>query len=532
MLDTLAPQELRRSTAARRVGELAERAGLFLAHFEQRFRLPTPEAWIPAGRPDLVELDDGIPSWQAGVLQEAKYQGFRHDLQIASFHPGHRAKWTAHELCHALVGFAWRPDGSLLFHALAARLAEALPVALWYFFDEADLRRCHQHAGGGALFGLFCAECEAAAAAGPLESAPERERWVGEGRAFLDRELAAVRRSVREGRPIPSRYATLDLASDGLAYAAAHGLRLRSPEMEELIARFFPPGTGHHATLEGLEARIEEVLAHLLGEAEAAPLAAGAGLWMTQDVAWRLLVVRSETEGEAHAELSRLLDVLAAAPGEAAVAEVAQAYVDLADGWVLPEPDDLFAVGYPLPAGFGRSVAQIRAGLETACPTALLHLGEAADDAVAAFVGADGLVREPLGRRFAAFLARVAPDTQAAAVAALEAAVAHAAPVDPVEATLGWDGAPTDRLRLGRGVELVRAPAGSLDDDQDDQLVAILREADGGVGVHGLRPEVGQVLLALGTGAAAPEELGLPADDVEALAEAGLLVPVRWGLQA
>ena len=33
-------------------------------------------------------------------------------------------------------------------------------------------------------------------------------------------------RSRREGRPVPHRHGTLDLASDGVAYAVAHGLRL------------------------------------------------------------------------------------------------------------------------------------------------------------------------------------------------------------------------------------------------------------------------------------------------------------------
>ena len=131
-------EELERSTAARRVAELAAHSQLLMSHYEYRVALPVPDAWRPEGRPDLGEPQ----GWVAGVLPESKYQGFRHDRLIGSLHPGHRAKWTTHELLHGLVGFAWRPGASTLFHALAARMAEVLPVALWYFFDEAHLKRC------------------------------------------------------------------------------------------------------------------------------------------------------------------------------------------------------------------------------------------------------------------------------------------------------------------------------------------------------------------------------------------------------
>src|SRR5690242_19562992 len=106
----------RRSPAALRVAELASASQLFFAHYEHRARLVPPRSWS-AGEPEE------LPRFVAGVLAEPKYQAFRHDFVIASFHPGHRPKWTAHELCHGLIGFAYRPDASLLFHALAAWLA-------------------------------------------------------------------------------------------------------------------------------------------------------------------------------------------------------------------------------------------------------------------------------------------------------------------------------------------------------------------------------------------------------------------------
>src|SRR5690349_7338010 len=135
--------EHQRSRAAQRVAQLAVKSSLFFTNFEHRARVTLPATWLPEGatEPPL--------SFQGGVLAEPKYQAFRHDLLIASFHPGHRAQWTAHELCHALVGFAYRPGAPLLFHALGAWLAELLPVALWYFFDEAGLRKCERHEGQG-----------------------------------------------------------------------------------------------------------------------------------------------------------------------------------------------------------------------------------------------------------------------------------------------------------------------------------------------------------------------------------------------
>jgi hypothetical protein len=96
--------EFLRSPAAMRVGQLAARDGLTLFHFEHRVHLPLPLDWVPEHDPELAEP----PQWVGGVLPEAKYQSFQHDSPLGSFHPGHRAKWSTHELCHALVGFAWR----------------------------------------------------------------------------------------------------------------------------------------------------------------------------------------------------------------------------------------------------------------------------------------------------------------------------------------------------------------------------------------------------------------------------------------
>ena len=65
----------------------------------------------------------------------------------------------------------------------------------------------------------------------------------------------------------------------------------------------------------------------------------------------------------------------------------------------------MFAVGYDLPLGHGRSIAQIFEGLRSACPRTVARLGEGGLEAVSDFVASDALIRAPLGKRFAAWAA-------------------------------------------------------------------------------------------------------------------------------
>lgn len=527
--------ELARSPAAGRVGALAAAAGLGMAHFEHRHHLPLPEDWTPPGRPELGDP----PAWSSGSLPESKYQSFRHDLLLGSFHPGHRAKWTGHELLHGLVGFAWRPGASRLFLALAARLAEVLPVALWYFFDEVDLRRCPAHAGQGPLFGAWCGACEDAARRGPDPRPAERERWLAEGRAFVDRELASALRSRRDGRPRSSPYATLDLMSDGLAYAEAHAARLGSPGFEELVARFFPPSTGHHADLEALEARVLELVDAVTGATPVAavtPLRGGRWRFVAQDLGARLLQIRADTDGDCALELDRAIAQLAARPDEAGVAATIDAYRALHDDWELPPPEAVFAVGYPLPLGLGSDLEQLERGLESACPNALAPFAPDQLRAVVADFAAADLAaprRAPIGRRLVAFLEGHRLEgigdadmrRRAAAIARVEAALVHAAPRDAAEATLGWD-SPERSARLATGLEIVHAPAGVVDDAATD--LAILRDPDGAVGAHALSPEVAAILRGWGDGARALAAVALPGAEIAALCDAGVLIPSRW----
>lgn len=524
--------EIERSPAASAIGRLASASALGLFHFEHRARLETPDGWLPPGRADLATA----PTWTSGVLPESKYQGFRHDLLIGSYHPGHRAKWTAHELCHGLVGFAWRPDASPFFMAVAARLAEALPVGLWYYLDEVGLRRCPRHAGGGALYGAHCRACEISAAEGMDLSAADRA-WSTLGAGFVEREIDAALRSADQGEMVSHRLGNLDLASDGVAYAGAHGRRLASPEFARFASDFFRRGEGLHEDLESLAARVREVLEGVVEGSHVTPLEGDADVRIAQDIGWRLLTLRAEMDGEAAESLDAMIDDLAQDRSGPVVQEVIERYADLHAEYEVPDPDELFAVGYTLAPGIGQSRRQVRAGLETACPRVMSRLGAGAKEAVEDFVSTDGLERSPLGKRFAGW-ARRCLSGELADLAALEAALAHPRPADAEALALGGAGA-TDGLRLDTSVVLLALehdaledPAGPLERLSEPLRLACRSTGDGEVELAELEPHVFEALEALSTrGEACPEAaLEMDAETIGALRAHGILVPDRWSL--
>jgi hypothetical protein len=528
-----------RSPAASRIAELASRSQLFFAHYEQRVMLPLPASWRPAHTDP-----EGPPQFEAGVLAEPKYGAFRHDLMVASFHPLHRAQWTAHELCHVLVGFAFRPSAPLLFHALAAWLAELLPVSLWYFFDEAHLRRCPRHAGQGPLFQAHCDDCEAEALAGPRSDDAESRRRIREGRAFMDRELRALARSKRLGRCEGSRYATIDLASDALAYARAHGPRLGAPETARWAELFFAPHQGLHAELDALEERVLAVRDALLGEGRVSPHRASRWDYAAQDVGYRLFTVAAGLSDARRAELVAMAERLAAARSPAGLRRAIADYTALGAekrprrAPALPSPEAMFAVGYPLVDGVGRSRTQIAEGVQSACPSSCAALGRKLPEVIAAFEADDAPARVAIGRRFAAHLARARPGP-IAELAALEAAVCHARPPSAELATLPASEAAGEHVTLAEHAELVRAEhaVASVEPKAVARLakgaahyLGVARGADGAIDVIALPEAAGRALLLSRGRPCARTELGLGDDDVQALLDAGLLAPAayRW----
>ncbi|MFT7579183.1 MAG: hypothetical protein ACI9MR_000845 [Myxococcota bacterium] len=514
-------EELTRSTPTARLAHLAQASELFMMHYERRLQLEPPEHWLPRGRPDLGHIEP----WRAGVLAESKYVSFRHDQLLASFHPSHRAKWTGHELLHGLVGFAWRPNASPFFNALAARLAEVLPVALWYFLDETDLRRCERHAGQGALFGVFCAQCEAAASAGPAQHG--EKRWLDEGRAYVERELASVRQAIALGRPTTHRFATLDLMSDAMAYTAANHERLASDEMARFVGAFFNKdashgGDGHHDSLESLMVRIESLLGTLIDGTPSAAWRGGRARWIAQDLGWRLIQVESETDGAAAVALDVLVDALAENPTEAGVRQVLADYTALAQEWVIPDARDIFAVGYALPLGYGIAEHQLAEGLATVVPQTLKALAGQADAVIQDFVQTDLTPsRTPLAARFVGHLkTRTDILGETLQTALVEATVAHAPAADATETTFGWEGGVEETMALSASALLM---------SEAEPPLVIRRASDGNdVDVYAVPVEAMDALASLRMTPADPAQLGLEPALINALVSAGILVPARW----
>lgn len=386
--------ELIRSTAAQRVAVAAQSSRLFLTHFESRFHLEQPEEWVPADRPDLA----GSAYWARGQRIEPKYAHFRYDAPLGSFHPSHRSKWTTHELCHGLVGFAWRPEQSRFYHHAAARLSEVVPVALWYFFDEVDVHRCPLHRDEGLLFGELCADCERvshiAAHSTPNPALSEA------GVEFVRQEVDAVFRSIESGHMIEHRHLTLNLAKDGAAWASAHYGRLNDPLYSWFRERFLGPQQGYFSSLEDLRDRVLTVTEHLAYGGSLKPWDAERSTWIAHDLADRMLTICAQCEGEAKEALKELINHLADHSSESGIEHAISGYQDLFEDFYIPEPEACFGVGYQLPGGYGHHHETLKEGLETACPQSSRRLGERLKTMVRQFASQRPPVRRPLALEF------------------------------------------------------------------------------------------------------------------------------------
>jgi hypothetical protein len=520
--------DLTRSMAAKRVGELASESQLFMANYEHRVQLPVPEHWNPSGRDDMSIATE----WKNGVLPESKYAVFRHDLMLGSLHPMHRGKWTAHELCHGLIGFGWKKDGDILFNSLSARLAEILPVALWYFFDEEGLKRCPKHEGQGPLGREFCVACETAASLGPAQKETSGE-WLSKGVDYVMGELAAVRESRRTGEAVHYPHDVVDLASDSVSYALAHAHRIASEEFELFTDLFFKTSGGHHATLDSLEARVLEVMAGIVEGKAVTPLGRSKWAWVGQDIGWRLLTVASECDDEMRQRLFDVVADLAASPGAESVIRTFRSYEAMVAEYQLPPSVEVFSVGYSLPLGYGRSARQVSEGIISACPGTSQLLTWRGDDLVESFLRTERPQRLPIGRRFAEFLA-IHGHGELASVARFEAALIY--PPGPDRRAL-WsvDESKNDLLRLGDYVELIDARfdfirlADMLRQGRPGQPihaathVAVGRQEDGDAFIAEMSLELFGELTSLRGGPRPRREVRISEHELSTLKECGIL---------
>ena len=531
----VAEHELKRSTCGAKVAELARASQLFFSHFEHRYHMPLPDAWCPPGHEGL----SARPHWSAGHLVEHKYSHFRYDNPIASYHPSHDEKWATHELCHALVGFAWQPNASPLFHSISARLSELLPVALWYFFDEIDIRRCPQHAAGGDLFGQSCAACQQAAKLGPL-NAPRLD-FKAEGKRFVEREMAAIAKTRRTGIPYGHRYATLDLNNDALTWTLANRARLESEEFAWFRTLFLGPEQAAFDNLDAMEYRVFEVMNGILDEGECRPLSGTKALWTAQDLAWRLMVVSMDCEGECQDRLRTLVQDLASEPSRKQVLSVAATYAEMTTEWYLPEPDDVLALGYDYGHEQARHREQISDGLEAILPNTTALLGDASEPVIDIFLNGDQLTRQPLARRFSDFLAREAPGLTAE-MARYETAFVHPRTASVIhDALFESDVTATQKWRVAEETELMKFTFDltkvirNIEDSHDNEPIrphslALKRSADGELDILEMDAGALDVLQSIDSTGATLDTIALPAAIIETLCRLGFLVPIRYPL--
>ena len=495
------------TVAGARTFALARESALFLGHFEHTAWVDLPPAWELPDRPDLGE----VRPWEAGVLAETKFRHFRLDRMVGSYHPGQRAAWTAHELAHKLVGWAWWPGITRLELATCARVAEALPVALWYFFDEAGRRRCPVHDEVDAWGATYCAACEAAAAAGPRPPDAHDAVRIADGWRFLERELAAAGESLRVGAPVPTPWRRVDLCSDGLAWASAHAPRLDDARSRRWLTTFVRPGEGHHASFAALVARVQEVAAAIVEGAALARWSGGAADWVLQDAAQRVTQVAALVDGEAGAALD---GVLTEAARDRRVEGLVHGYAEVAAAYELPAVQDVFAVGYAVP-GVDRAPGSLGEALVSGFPHTTRLWGEAGVAAAAQVLhDEDDWGRVRFVRRARSAFAAAEPRLRQ--LAAVEAALADAPAVDLAALALAPDVGPDDALGLG-AVELAdlptgwrRALRGGGFGRDGAATVAVLRGADNAAAIVELSPAASA--LARGEGSAdalSPDERGM-----------------------
>ena len=101
--------------------------------------------------------------------------------------------------------------------------------------------------GAGALFGPSCPDCERRSALVPgADQGPDVQRWRQRGAAFVEAEIDAAWQTLERGVPVSNRYGTIDLCTDGLAYARAHRPVLADPVFASWVERFCSVERGWH----------------------------------------------------------------------------------------------------------------------------------------------------------------------------------------------------------------------------------------------------------------------------------------------
>jgi vacuolar-type H+-ATPase subunit H len=388
--------DVNRSKFSSYIYQQATKNDFFLYHFEYRYLLDLPEEWKNNG--------DQEAYWANGILKEDKYQHFRNDSRIGSFNPTHSSKWTSHELTHLLSGFAWNPNFTYFEMAIAARLAELIPVIVFYYWDEAFTKRCSKHREQ-ASYGKLCFECEKLAEIN-LED-PISEKLMKEADIFFNSELMSIKKSIKENKFDFNPYWKLDLMSDAISYTKHQTKRLKSPEFHEFIEKFHPDNTGYFKSIEEYLNHIETLYKKMK---ELKPLSKYAGnrdLWISQDMAWRFISFQLTSNSESvKDECNIFIDELAENKNietiQKCIEDYWQIYNQNEDEFL--HPDMLFGLGYQVDKDHGKSFSMIESGLISSVGPALEYMTIKHDidslEMIVNFISVDDYDRDFLSHRF------------------------------------------------------------------------------------------------------------------------------------
>jgi hypothetical protein len=379
------PKDYLRSTVSKRIFELAEKQQLLFAHYEYRWPIPIPGHWLP----QQGGYQQGEAVWQNGVLSEQKYQSFRHDSAVCNFHPGQSSKWGAHELCHKLVGFAWKEEGDLLFHTLSAWAAEVLPVTVYYFWDEIDSYKCARHKEFGGSPSIYCHDCEERVEI----QTHKKSKLLEEGWTFLEQQLQAIEASWKAKRLLPAPYQNLDLADDAYHYMLSQQPRMASDVYKDFMSNVVPNQV-YVKSIEDLLLKIRKVAKAIVEDASMDSLNLEKKDWIVLDIGFRGLELAESMDEESKSIFTDLIyDFIQTKDLENFVAN----YSNLAEEIHLPKPQEFFGVGYELWGDLGFCKEQVLEGIYSIAPNMIKEID------TDGFLHADRNQRNYLGHRLKDF---------------------------------------------------------------------------------------------------------------------------------
>ncbi|MFK8137017.1 MAG: hypothetical protein AB8E15_01540 [Bdellovibrionales bacterium] len=401
-LNKIPSQDRSGSEVSNTIFDLAQNHNLMFFNFEYRKALDYPEDWMG----DVSE-EWGGNQWLAGKLPESKYQNFRTDLLIGSFHPNHHSKWSAHELLHNIVGFGYNPQWTFLEHCLSSRLSELLPVVQYHFLDEARTNKCMKHNFSFSAQGQNCQACDLLAKEMNPSSTSSLSKDMAE--EFFTREIAAIKSSLKSGLPVENQFFHINLSTDSYAYVKNHWGRLQDPLFAKFVDQFYKDTPQYFTKIDDQIQRVEDVFSHLMGRSNLATVSKilEVNTWITQDIGFRLLQMQKmcEEADEVFRAIEKIVFGLLPNASLESVEKSIQSYVELCKEYELIPAEELFAVGYELPMGFGFAKEQVLEGLKSAIPNTLRIIGPTSLSIVVEdFIRRCEWTRNSLAPRFTEFL--------------------------------------------------------------------------------------------------------------------------------